>query len=323
MRRKVYAILLVPPLVACTSTTTVPVSSIRPGVVHDHEGDEVRIDPNSEVRFERTDGAWTDWYSASDLKVNDDGVIFPTEEGMRWSDVKSAEVKNLSGGKTLVGVVAVSAVAVGLVAVALIARKAPELPLKIAGEAVVHTVVRLPHVRFSGSGSASSSGDDGPSSPTAPAFEAPVSNDAHSMFDAHARRRAAVRFGAAADYGATILQPNAWTASGVGILRFTDLFEIGGGVRLLRGDRVYFGRAGLHAELDARQLFALPFSIDMGGSSTVAFHARLNFGLRVRILDGLYLGIHPLNPAYTRLRDPNPMAPRWSFPSTVETSFTF
>ena len=326
---RALAVCLIPVVAACTSTSTVPGGVLRNGIVHDHAGDEVRIDPNSEVRFERSDGAWTDWYAASELLVNDDGVFFREGDGLRWADVRSSEVKNLSGGKTLVGVVAVSALVVGLVAVALVARKAPGLPWKLGdaaargtAHATVHVVARLPV--SSGGGYAPSSTSDEPSQLSGSSgYELPSPTDAHGLFDGSERRRASVRVGASLDYGAAFGRKNEWSASVVPMLRLTDLFEIGGGMRLIRDDRVWLARVGLHAELDARRMFALPFSIDLGGGSTVAFHARLNFGLRVQVLEGLWLGLNPLNPTYTRLRDPIGAMPHWSFPTTLETSFAF
>lgn len=326
------ALCLIPLLAACTSTSTVPGGVISSGIVHDHDGDEVRIDPNSEVRFERTDNAWTDWYSAAALLVNDDGVFFEGGEGLRWADVRSAEVKNLSGGKTLVGVVAVSALAVGLVAVAVVARKAPGLPWKVGStvaqttaHATLHVVARLP-----AGGYGSSSGSSGPATSDEPttttsygAYELPARTDARRLFDGTERRRAAIRLGAALDYGAALGRKNEWSASIVPMVRLTDLFEIGGGMRLIREDRVWLARVGLHAELDARRMFALPLSIDLGSSATVAFHSRINFGLRIQVVDGFWLGLHPVNPTYTRLRDPVGVVPHWSFPTTIETSFAF
>lgn len=445
--RVVALAVLLPFAAACTSTSGVPgggVGAIRYGIVTDREGHEVRIDPNSEARFERTDGTWTAWRSASELWVSDDGVVVPYattikqldrvrvdaltpadlievqntagaddkydydgdsivlsgdlgpwltrfvnkhptdapsgtwsfhstagvwfdgiggaglphilregivgHDGLRWVDITSAEVRNLSGGKTLVAVVAVSAVAVGLVAVAVLTKgKALELPFK-AGSSVaeatargaVHVAVRLPAHCCSGGGGGSKpkpavvASSEDQAGLGKPGYELPATNGAYRLFDGVDRRRASYRIGAALDFGAPIDRRHAWSAGAVPMLRITDLFEIGGGLRLLgRGqsvDRVWLGRVGLHAELDARRRFALPFSLDFGGSSTVSFHARLNFGLRVRVVDAWSIGLYPVNPTYTRLRtqplalsgagQPEPV-PHWSFPTTIETSFTF
>src|SRR5687767_1650308 len=78
--RFVALALLLPVATACTSTSNVPgggLGSIKHGVVYDHEGDEVRIDANSDVRFQRTDGSWTPWRHAASLWVSDDGVLVP------------------------------------------------------------------------------------------------------------------------------------------------------------------------------------------------------------------------------------------------------
>jgi hypothetical protein len=429
--------MILPIATACTSVNGVPggaMGSIKSGIVRDHDGDEVRIDPNSEIRFERTDGTWTVWRHASDLWVNDDGVLFPyfakvgdldrlrvegltvvdldelrvaagddnvieyggaaeltgdvgpvltrflasrtgassgtwafrtrdgvwfdsvtgaalprmmreglvAYDGLRFADMRSAKVKNLNGGKTLVGVVAVSAVAVGLAAVIVLTKGklVPKFPWKTvdavaeaAARGVVHAAVRLPGRCCGSSGGTTYTKPPGPvaeiepTSPTGPAYPLPSTDDAHRLFDGIDRRRANIRFGAAIDFGTSLARHNSWSGNAVGLLRITDLFELGGGLGLIGSgnhvDRVYLGRVGLHAELDARRHFAVPFSIDLGGSSTVAFHARLNLGLRVRIIDGLSIGLYPFNPTYTRIKNPSECAPHWAFASTVETSFTF
>lgn len=438
--RSIALLLLLPVATACTSTSNVPgggLSSIKHGVVRDHDGDEVRIDPNSEVRFLRTDGSWTPWHQASDLWVSDDGVLVPytakigeldrvrvagltesdvaalrasatfrdtveedgsdhvlagdlgpwltrfigaraaapsgvwsfhtrddvwfegvsgaslphvvregltAHDGLRYADMSSAEVKNLSGGKTLVAVVAVSAVAVGLVAVAVLTKGkgVPDLPLEpaatvghVAARTAVHVAVRAPGccmVVVGGGGATKSkppaelpeSTEGGLSKP---GYALPTSTDSYRLFDGVDRRRAAVRFGLALDAGLLANRRDLWTGGAVGILRLTDLFELGGGMRLLgRGnhvDRVFLARVGLHAELDARRRVALPLSLDVGGSATVGFHARLNFGLRLRLADAWSLGVYPLNPSYTAMHSPREPGSRWSFPSTIETSFVF
>lgn len=429
--------LLLALLVGCTSTATVPggsAASIKDGVLVDHEGDEVRIDPNSDVRFQRTDGSWTPWRSASDLWVNDEGVLVPyhasvadldrmhveglddgdrarlegaggesnptglelhgelrtvltgfvadrtsapsgtysfrtrdgvwfdgvpgdqlpgvlrdgltAHDGLRFADMRSAEVKNLNGGKTLVAVVAVSAVAVGLVAVVVLSKGkvAPDFPLKAVAAAskplahgALRVAVHMPryccyygggggHKPKSASPEPAALEPEETSGLSKPGYALP-SGASYRLFDGVDRRRAALRFGAALDFGGPLSARDTWTASAVPMVRITDLFEIGGGLRMLglgdRVDRVWLARVGLHAELDARRRFALPFLLDVGGSSTVGFHARLGFGLRVRLVDAWSLGIYPLNPTYTRLSKTVEPVPHWSFPSTIETSFTF
>jgi hypothetical protein len=434
--RSVALALLLPVATACTSTSNVPgggLGSIKHGVVTDHDGDEVRIDPNSDVRFQRTDGSWTPWRHASSLWVSDDGVLVPysadigeldrvsveglsetdlaelrvaagdantldddggavtlsgdlggwlrrfvenrktapsgvwsfhsadgvwfdgvsgaslpsvirsgltAHDGLRYADMHAAEVKNLSGGKTLVAVVAVSAVAVGLVAVAVLTKGKgiPDFPLKagaevghIAARTAVHVAVRAPGCCYGGgSYKAAKPPKELPEhedvSLGKPGYPLPSTTDSYRLFDGVDRRRAAARFGVAIDGGGVASRRDLWTGGAVGLVRLTDLFELGGGMRLLgRGnhlDRVWLGRIGLHAELDARRRFALPLSLDFGAGTTVNFHARLNFGLRMRVVDEWWLGIYPVNPTYTSMK--SPIEPtRWSFPTTIETSFAF
>ncbi len=419
---------------ACTSTSSVPIAPMRAqttdtAVLRDEAGEEIRLDANSDLRFQRRDGSWTPWRSAAELWVNREGVLIPyavagenldgvaitgledteieellaadfalengalvrkgrvrdwltgyvaahpipngtwgfrandgtwfegltgahvakvardgiaVNDGLRWSDMVSAEVKNVSGSKTLVGVVAVTAVAVSIVPLVLLTKgKIGELPLRVGG-AVVETGARVAvHASFHGCCYVASGPTASKSSPTVvpraeegttlwtAGYEPPAGDGAHRLFSSNARRRATIRVGAAFDYAAPVAQHGAWAASLGGLIRFMDLVDLGVGVRSLgvgaASDRFFFARVGMHAELDARRRFALPLSIDLGGGGPVNFHARVNFGLRVRVVDAWWLGIHPFNPTYTRYEPGSRLAgmPYLGFPTMIETTFAF
>jgi len=434
-----YACLaLLPFIAACTSTSSVPAGSMTAmqsptadtTVLRDADGEPIRLDANSELRFERTDGSWTPWRSAAELWANREGVLIPylvrasdleraavagaseadeddlraaagpndhteyngndlvmhgaiapwlaryvashptpsgtwsfrakdgtwfqnfagvyvpkvahdgvrVNDGLRFSDMTSAEVKNVSGGKTLVGVAAVTAVAVAIVPLVVLTKgELGKIPFNV-GAAVVETGARVAvHASFHGccvsGGKAAPTvyrkSDDGGGSLWTPGYEPPGSDGAHRIFTSNARRRATVRLGAIFDYASAVTLHGPWSATIAGMIRFTDLVDLGAGVRALgvgsASDRIVFARVGVHAELDAHRRFALPLSVDLGGGGPVTFHGRINFGLRVRVVDAWWIGLHPLNPTYTRYDSGARLSgvPYWSFPSMIETTFAF
>jgi hypothetical protein len=89
-------------------------------VVTANDGQKVRIDPNTQLRFQRSDGTFTPWFRVSELVGSQEGVFRQgTADGMYWADIADVEAKNFSGGKTL-GVIALSAAIVAVVIVAVI-----------------------------------------------------------------------------------------------------------------------------------------------------------------------------------------------------------
>lgn len=68
---------------ACTSTNQVPAQGLggihaprfEEGVVYAEDGEAIRVDPNTHIRFHRTDGSWTPWRDARELWVAKDGVV--------------------------------------------------------------------------------------------------------------------------------------------------------------------------------------------------------------------------------------------------------
>jgi hypothetical protein len=286
------------------------------GVLRDETGDAIRLDPRSRIRFHRTDGMWTEWWTASDLLVAKDGVLFDEEHGgIRWADVDSAEVENFSGGKTLVATVAITAATIGLVFALSKAKGGPKL-------GHLHLDIRT------NGGGHSSSSDAVPRVVGPPeSFASPERDGATPLFDGLTKRRSIVRFGAALDAGAPFGATSRWSSGALGVLRFTDFFEMGAGVRMLgRGsaaDAVWIMRLGMHAELDAHRRFAFPLLFDFGRGSAVSSTFRITFGLRVRATDALWIGLHPLNPMYVGY-EKNAAAPSgWTFPTSVEASFMF
>ena len=97
-------------LLAALERPTKPVD--RPIVATTKDGGSARIDPRSQIRFELIDGTVTPWISARKLRTSATGISVEKKLIAYWSEIRLAEVENLSGPKVLAGVVAVAAVIV-------------------------------------------------------------------------------------------------------------------------------------------------------------------------------------------------------------------
>ncbi len=87
----------------CYSSTIVTKAGLAPlhagdhtegGVVYTAKGEAVKLDPNSEIRFERVDGTFSPWLSVRDLYVSDDGVFLLRD--VAPSELHAATVTGLS-----------------------------------------------------------------------------------------------------------------------------------------------------------------------------------------------------------------------------------
>jgi len=437
--RLIASLLLLPVLAACTSTSTVPAGSLQAlhtaggdgTILADDEGSDVRIDANSQLRFQRKDGSWTTWHRAGKLYANREGVFIPHRasfseidqvvvngaseadvttlrtvasnldhlesgeqgtvilsgavgpwigrfiattgvtfsgvwsfrartgewfsgfagstlprlanegivghDGLKFADMTSTEVKNINGGQTVVATAAITVVAIGIVALVAAAPKSKAPPDPTPPTIIHHTPPS--HVVFiyhPGSSPPPPSPVSVPKSEDEalwkPGFEPPAADGSRRLFDEPARRRAATRFGASFDLGTALGHAGGASFGIVPMLRFSNVFEIGAGLRFLGHEvpggttmhSTFLARIGVHGELDAHRRFAVPLSIDVGAGSSVDLHARLNLGLRVRVAGPVWLGIHPFNPTYTRFDSSvGPTARLWTFPTMFETSFAF
>ena len=318
-----------------------------PQVLRAVEGTPVRIDPNSRVRFWRTDGSRTGWIKASELEVADDGVFIKRRngvDGLQWSDVAHAEVNNLSGPYTLLVVGA----SVGIVLLAVAAAKGGGGNVDCSG------------LNCSGIGPVSSPGHygGGPGVPAVPEAHSvgmdqarrsrkhahgarlsggglPPQRESHALFNEDQSRRARMRILASADFGGASGngRPDVLMQSAFLGVRFSDMFELGGGIRRqmanpTAGDQVEvdtgvypYGRMGLHMQLDPRGYVAVPAFVDVGLAPGKTYQIRFGYGLRVRLNEHLYIGMYPFNPM-VQTAGPTGSARLW-FPSTFELGGTF
>ncbi len=107
-------------------------------------------------------------------------------------------------------------------------------------------------------------------------------------------------------------------------MRVDHLSDSGGHEK--RASYIGFGRVGLNIDLDAGRYVSVPISVDLGTGDQVDRQWRINWGLRVRPLDWLWIGIYPFSPTHTVYREDKELRDRragWSFPSSVELGFSF
>ena len=126
--------------------------------------------------------------------------------------------------------------------------------------------------------------------------------------------------------------------------RLSDVIELGGGVTawwpdfdgpgelrpgapLLPGPPRWvpylavFGRAGADFAMDPDRRFSLPLLFELASAGHPLLQLRFLFGVRVRLLGGSFVAIHPYNPHYTEQRLPEIRS--WTFPSSIEVGSTF
>lgn len=156
------------------------------------------------------------------------------------------------------------------------------------------------------------------------------------LFTKDARRRASYRFFAAASMGSDLRNTNGLSDELTLGIRFAELLELGAGFRHSWVAHTEAGqdhaatyqgflRLGLHIDLDSGRYIAVPISMDVGFGSAQSVTWKLNFGLRVRPVDWLWVGLYLFNPSYDKYDADTALAKasRWSFPSSLEVGFTF
>jgi hypothetical protein len=354
-------------LAACSSTAAVPASALkhagrgREATLRAFDRSAARLGPSTQVRFLLADGGHTPWFSAASLWTNDRGVFAlrpgaaPSTDdafdGLAWSQIREAEVKNFEGGQTVIVVAAVAVLVVAVVAS--LTGKSSSAPFPHTADTALRVASAASSLSRSNGGAAAvdppadspaDSPDDPPDDPpeivapngtppappgAAPAeFEAPSPEGARPLFARDARRRASIKglLGLEATVPATYaggVQPGAFAG-----VRVVDFLELGGGARRTVSPRgpaqdVAFARLGLHGELDARRRFALPLSVDVGAGPNVEVYVRVNWGLRFRVYDELSIGAHPFSPVMLQRTAGTPGGPLWSASSGLDLSWGF
>ncbi|HEY3450913.1 MAG TPA: hypothetical protein VGK67_31445 [Myxococcales bacterium] len=158
------------------------------------------------------------------------------------------------------------------------------------------------------------------------------------LFTSMTSRRGHVRLVGALEGGTDLTA----TSNGVGgaslALRLGDVVELGGGARLavaperpseasaaLRQSWLGFGRLLAHFDLDSDRRVAFVLGAECGAGHP-KIYGRAIYGLRVRLVDGLAVGLYPYN-ASVAVYDLASRQRRdlgwFSFPSTAELSYAF
>lgn len=84
---------------------------------------------------------------------------------------------------------------------------------------------------------------------------------------------------------------------------------------------IVFLHGGADFDLEATRRVTLPVALQMGYGTGSVWQFRLHWGARVRIVQGIFVGLHPLNPQFTSA--PVGGTSSWSFPSFLEAGSTF
>jgi hypothetical protein len=330
-----------------SNTTSNPIAQPSPEegfVVQAADGKNLRIDPNSQLRFLRVDGSVSPWFHASELVVSAEGVLLQnTTDGLLWSDVANIEVKNFSGGKTL-GAIAISTAAVLVIVVAIAGAKGGS-----GGGGGRGTVKPVGGSKGGGRGGSNIRINGGTGMYINPQpglnvsgtpidtrslgsvnLASPDPSLAQPMFPQEAERKAKAQMVVALDTstaGPAASPAGAFSVGASVVARFGNTLEMGGGLRQLlpSGPQPIpttfgFFRFGLHLNLDQRHLFAVPINFDLGTNlDNDAYLMKINTGLRFNATPGITIGVMPFSPTYLE----TPQGFGWSFPSSAELSFSF
>lgn len=266
------------------------------------------------------------------LAGNDIGKLFhrsKMRDGVRWSDVESVDVSNVSGKTTLPAVVLTA----GLIAAA-----APALALAHDGHFggdlggappdPLASSNPIPNIGTSATGIARSAASPNEDEPWPKSTPLPADTSAEPLFTKDASRRAYVRLAGALEVGSDALSQRAISESAIVTLRLADIVEVGGGVSEVETragavtDRSTLGlaRIGLHAWFDQRQRFAVPLVIDLGRGGDVQLHARFVTGLRMAVTNALELSLYPAMPSWDST---SKTGSRWTVQSGVGASLSF
>ena len=246
-----------------------------------------------------------------------------TKAGWRWDRVDAVEVENISGSKTLGAIVGTVALSIALLPAALVLNGLGSSGIghgssgARAGNAAGHAL---------GGG-----GGGGPAKPGdwMPEIADRTSLDARRLFSTGSRVRSIMRGTVSID-GAAVTRRDLIASGMIGRLRFADIFEIGGGVRLVEA-RSTMGwshsttgvfQVGFHLPLDAGFRIAVPLGFEASSGGVIAHDLRFPWGLRYTSASGRWFGtLQPATPAHVRL-DGEPHG-RWSIAVGSEVGLSF
>ena len=255
-----------------------------------------------------------------------------TKVGWRWDEVAAIEVENLSGGKTLAATVGSLAGAVIVLPAALLLGGAggsvggtwhPSTGGGHSGGGFRVATRVVAAVAQAGQGGAQVRGTWDPE------LAGTESVRARPMFSTGARVRSVIRPTLALDTFAA----NTRDLVGSGLIakaRFLDVFELGGGVRLVgtrdergwRSSVTHVFAAGVNLPLDAARRFAVPLGFEATGGGTIAHDVRFPWGLRYAPAGGRWFGtLSPATPTW--MRKTSEQHGRWTVNGSVELGIAF
>lgn len=277
--------------------------------------------PLAEIRIHTAQQGWgAPLYSSRLIDALRAGVT--SKLGWRWERVASIEVENLSGGKTLAAILGTAVAAIVVVPAAFIMRAGNAAQGRGTRNEVSFVGDTLTRLAQANTGWAARG-------TWAPELATTESSHAKPMFATGANVRAIVRPTLAIDTGAA----KAGDLVGTGLiakLRIKDVFEIGGGVRVVgtrdergwRSSITHVFAMGTHLPLDAGRRFALPIGFEASGGGAVAHDVRVPWGVRYTPHGGRWFGtLQPATPAW--MRTTSERTGRWTLNSSLELGVTF
>lgn len=327
-------------LSACTSTDAVRMhaaSALRKGNHRDaFNAGDVRIAPNSELRFCRTHRGCSEWIEASELRVDDAGVWFDGV-GYEWSEVDYCEVKGFDGIKTTGAIIGVTAGVAIIIPIALLAMSLKSLPRALpndgpppaaSDDSGVSTTAALAGLAVAAA-TAKPAGDGGGLFYWGATRRRGATAEPPRLFSTAARVRSNITLGAFVDSGVAY-ERDLVTGGAVARLRLADFFEVGAGARVAHTKgmdgawdttRMYVVQAGFHSPVTAR--FALPLGVDVAwGNGELEREIRIPWGFRYTSPSGRWTGtFQPVTPSYAKRADAD--SGRWTITTGLELGVTF
>lgn len=276
-------------------------------------------------RFGYDFGGWSgpvDGHALND--VVDDGLEVAI--GLAFDDIRGAEVRNLSGSKSLALVVGSAAIVAAIIGMA-------KGDVSFAGDvAVVSAEVAVRAAHFAAY-CASGCGRRRTALPRGALISGNLRSvdgmAARPLFEATARRRSDVKLVVGGAIGYDFSLDRGLSEAVTVTAQIRDFFEVGGGAQHTGrrdadvGRYLLFGRVGGIFHLDEGHRIAAVLRGDLGAGPG-AVMVRFDAGLRVEVVEGVGVGIYPYNPTFTTFEIARAETrARWSFPSTLELTWAF
>ncbi|MBX5484276.1 MAG: hypothetical protein IRZ16_20835 [Myxococcaceae bacterium] len=285
-------------------------------------------------------------YDASSVSLPGAALEAATRDGIRvvdglaWGDITALEVKNVDGFMTWFTIVSSPVWVTGVLAVGVLGGSVADLSVEASTD-----VSHAENLSDSPDEAPLSDLDVHRSTVLGRARSARLSPEGGTpVFSDSALRKAQFQPMAWASLGGELTTGRssnlllgvgirAWEVAEFGIGTnswWADPFGLGAnlpGVPLAPGPPRYlpylivYLHGGMDFDLEATRRVTLPLALDVGFGTGNVWQVRLQWGVRVRIVKGLFVGLHPFNPQFTSAQVGGTSSR--SFPSFLEVGSTF